>query len=146
MTEYATIIAATIAALASMVSLLLNTKLTINREKRKILWSKEIDRFIELEENCGILTEYLLSYGYSDEEKKQKYRDNAQYIRIASGRFRRYQNVLQALRDFKNRAGIYISELGQQNTREEDEEYRSHIEKTFYSLINACDKAVDRPK
>ncbi|HZA56631.1 MAG TPA: hypothetical protein VE616_20470 [Candidatus Udaeobacter sp.] len=43
-TEVVTLIAATIAALTSIGSLLLNTRLAIRKEQRMLLWEKELER------------------------------------------------------------------------------------------------------
>lgn len=146
MKEYAAIIAASIAAMASVVTLLLNTKLTINREKRKALWDKEIDKFIELEEIAGKITEDLLSYSCRDEDDKKEYYSNAAYLRIAAGKFRRYPEVLQALRDLSHSAGWYFSQDMKHETTEEFNKVRADLEESFNALIAACDNAIGRPK
>ena len=145
MKEYAAIIAASIAAIVSIVTLLLNTKLTINREKRKALWDKEIDKFMELEEVAEKVTEDLLCYRCREEDEKQEYFDNAAYLRIAAGKFHRYPEVLQALRELNHSAGWYFSQDMKHKTKEEYEEARYDLEKSFNSLIAACDKAIGRP-
>ena len=53
-TAIVTLIAAVIAALTSIGSLLLNTRLAIRKEQRLLLWGKEFDRLIELEEMAGV--------------------------------------------------------------------------------------------
>jgi beta-phosphoglucomutase-like phosphatase (HAD superfamily) len=145
MKEYAAIIAASIAAVASIVTLLLNTKLTINREKRKALWDKEIDKFMELEEVAGQITEDLLSYRCRDEKEKQSYFEKAAYLRIAAGRFRRYPEVLQALRELNHSVGWYFSQDTKHESKEEYEQARSELENAFAALVTACDKAIGRP-
>ena len=146
MKEYAAIIAASIAAVASIVTLLLNTKLTINREKRKALWDREIDNFMKLEEVAGKITEDLLSYRCRNEDEKNEYFSNATYLRIATGKFRRYPEVLQALRELNHNAGWYFSQDMKHETKEKYNEARSDLEKSFNRLIAACDNAIGRPK
>jgi hypothetical protein len=46
--EIVTLIATTIAAITFVVSLVLNARLTIIREKPILLWQKELDRILEL--------------------------------------------------------------------------------------------------
>jgi hypothetical protein len=51
--DWVSVIAAIIAALASIATLVLSTTLTFRREQRKLLWEQELSRFLELEEAAG---------------------------------------------------------------------------------------------
>ena len=64
--EIVTLLAAVIAALTSIGSLLLNTRLAIRKEQRMLVWEKELDRLTELEEMAGIAQELALSYASAE--------------------------------------------------------------------------------
>lgn len=146
MKEYAVIIAATIAALASIASLILSTRLTYDKEKRRILWVKEFDKFMELEETAGILTEDLLSYNCRTDEEKNEYYKKASFIRNSAGRFMRYPGVSKAIRELSHCAGWYFSQDMKHEGKEQYEEARADLERAYRGLVAECDKAMARPK
>jgi hypothetical protein len=142
--EYATIIASAIAAIASVVTLLINMKLTTSRERRKALWERELDKFIELEEKAGSLVEDLLSYRCRDDCEKQTYFEKQQYLLLAAGRFRRYPEVLSGIYDLQNRSGWYFSQDMKHESRKESQEATTGLITAYDRLLVACDKVLGR--
>jgi hypothetical protein len=84
-----TLIAAIIAAIGSITTLLLNSRLTLDREQRLVLWRKEVDRLIELEELAGRLVEDVGSYRSINAIQDQLASQFQQFDAIA-GRLARY--------------------------------------------------------
>ena len=144
--EYGTVIAASIAAIASIITLALNTRLTLNREKRRALWDKELERFVELEEVAGKITEDLMSHRCREEDDKEVFYQHMQYLRVAAGRFRRYPAVAQSIRCLSHDAGWYFGKDMKHESKEEYEEARNNLLESYSSLIKACDEALGRPK
>jgi hypothetical protein len=60
--DIVTLVAAVLALAGSLVTVLLGTRLALRKEKRQLLWSKELDRFLALEELAGELVEFLGGY------------------------------------------------------------------------------------
>jgi hypothetical protein len=68
--DYTAIVVACVAASVSIVSLVWSTRLNEGRDRRKVLWERELNRFSELEDTAGCLVEDLLSYNIrSDQER-----------------------------------------------------------------------------
>jgi hypothetical protein len=142
----ATVIAASIAAVASVTTLILNAILTTTREKRKALWEKELERFFGLEERAGQLAEDLFSYRCRSEDEKKEFYANARHLRDMVGRFLRYQDVAKALRQFNHSANWYFAQDMKHDSRKEFEEARKDLEESHQDLLRACDRALGRPK
>lgn len=142
--DYTAIVVACMAAAVSLVTLVLTTRLTEGRERRKALWERELVRFAELEDVAGRLVEDLLRFNIrGDEERKQAY-EKLQFLRVASGRFMRYKSVAGALRDLENAAGWYIREDMKHESRSEYEKARLDVSEGFEKLIAACDEALKK--
>ena len=142
----ATVIAASIAAAASVATLILNALLTSTREKRKVLWERELERFFELEEKSGQLAEDLFGYRCRSEDERREFYANARYLRDMVGRFLRYGEVSKALREFIHSANWYFSQDMKHESQKEFEEARNDLEQSHKRLLTACDRAIGRPK
>jgi hypothetical protein len=136
--------AATIAALASIVSIFVNVYLTTTVERRNRLWNKEFERFLDLEERVGILVEDLLRFSIRTEIEKDKFFGSMQLLRDDAGRFRRYPEIMQALRDLNHYASWYFSQDMKHDTKEEFNEAKNDLLNSYKILINAIDKIVKR--
>ena len=79
-----TLAASLIALATSLLSIWVSTRLAIHKERRQVLWSKEVDRFFALEELAGTLVEEL---------------DSHQALERS--------NVVQALEEFRHTAGRF---------------------------------------
>ncbi|MCK9202498.1 MAG: hypothetical protein M0P42_15320, partial [Gallionella sp.] len=77
--DYAAIVVACLAAAVSVVTLVLTTRLTEGRERRKVLWERELVRFAELEDVAGRLVEDLMRFNIRDEDSTQAY-EKLQYL------------------------------------------------------------------
>lgn len=141
--DYAAIIVACIAALVSIVTLVLTTRLTEGRERRKVLWERELVRFSELEDVAGCLVEDLLRFSMRTPEGTEQIYDKLRFLKASPGRFLRYDQVAAAVRDLENSAGWYISN-DLKFDKVEDAKARAEISDGFRKLIAACDKALSK--
>ena len=144
--DWGTVIGAIIAALASIATLVLSTALTFRREQRKALWEQELRRFLELEEAAGRLTEGLTTYELrvSPEGEKQFW-DHYNWLKVATGRFRRYPGVHTALREFCHAAAAFHQVDKRTGSPTEYDERGAALEQAFQKLIAVADKATRRP-
>jgi hypothetical protein len=108
-TETVTLIAAIIAALTSIGSLVLNTRLAINKEKRMLLWEKELNRLAELEEMAGIAQELALS---SADPKviEAEFKPIHDKLRHSAGRFGRYPDLAKSIRELNHCCAVTVAE------------------------------------
>ena len=140
--DYAAIIVACVAAAVSIVNLFWSAHLNEGRERRKVLWEKELNRFSELEDTAGHLVEDLLSYNIRSDEERSTAREKLQLLRTATGRFLRYPRIASALRDVAQSASWYISQDTKHETKAESEKTRSDVTKSFDKLIAAIDETL----
>jgi len=145
--DWGTVIAALVAALASIATLALSTVLTFRREQRKALWEQELRRFLELQEAAGRLTEELSTYelrGSPDGE--QNFWSQFNWLKVATGRFRRYPGVHAALREFNYAAAAFHQVDKRTGAPKEYDEQGAALELAYQELIRASDAATRRPK
>ena len=107
--DYAAIIVACLAAVVSIASLVWSVRLNESRERKNILWERELGRFFELEDMAGCLVEDLLNYNIRDEERSEAL-TRLQTLRAFTGRFRRYPAISSALRELTHSSGWFISQ------------------------------------
>lgn len=141
--QEATFIAALVAAVASLLTLLLGSRLAYDRERRQALVRKEIDRMFAVEELAGELAELVGSYrrvwsGIEETRLQTLFRD----LEATAGRLSRYPEVRQALRDVNNvcqRLFVAVRD------RDEDErEIRSELDPALQKLHQAVDHKIGR--
>lgn len=84
-----------IAALTSVVTLGLNTRLAILKEKRLQLWQQELERLIDLGEISGVAQELALNYA-SPEILDKEFPPLHDKLRNSAGRFGRYPKTLHS--------------------------------------------------
>jgi hypothetical protein len=137
-----TLVAALFAAIMSLISLLLNARLTLLREKRMLLWQKELDRILELEEAAGVAKEIALSYSSPSvlEAEFPPYHDK---IRHAAGQFGRYPDLAQAIRDLNHACAITVSE---KISRGDSREWQAKINPAYKEFLRQCDEITERQK
>lgn len=140
--DYAAIVVACLAAAVSIVNLTLSTRLSERRERRKVLWERELDRFSELEDTAGRLVEDLLSYNIRSDTERSAALEKLQVLRAATGRFLRYPAIAAALRDVTHSAGWYISQDMKHETKAQYEEARNDVRTSFSKLISAIDETL----
>jgi len=145
--DWGSVIAALIAAVASIATLALSTVLTFRREQRKSLWEQEIRRFLELEEAAGRLAEELSTYELRvSPEGEQKFWSQFNWLKVATGRFRRYPGVHAALREFNHAAVAFYQVDKRTGAPKEYDEQGAALEAAYQALIKASDAATHRPK
>lgn len=140
--DYAAIVVAFVAAAVSIINLTLSTRLGEGRERRKVLWERELDRFSELEDTAGRLVEDLLAYNIRSDEARSEAIEKLQVLRGATGRFLRYPAIAAALRDVTHSAGWYISQDKRHETKADFEDARNDVINGFGKLIAAIDQTL----
>ncbi len=135
--EIITLVASLIALLGSILSLCISTRLAIHKERRQLLWSKELDRIFALEELAGELVGELGSYGAIPDD----FYDKFQALGRSAGKFYRYPEVSQSIRDLHNTLGRMFSA---KRDKEDDREIRNELDPAFRKLLSACDAVVGR--
>lgn len=140
--DYTAIIVACLAAAVSLVNLAWTTRLTEGRERRKVFWERELERFSELEDVAGRLVEDLLRFNIRENGERASANEKLQYFSIAAGRFLRYEKVASALRDLEHAAGWYIKQDMKHESADEYKKARSDVSASFKALIAACDETL----
>jgi hypothetical protein len=136
-----TLIAAVIAAITSVAGLILNSKLLINREKLMLLWQKELDRIFDLEEIAGTAVEIATTHKDSDRLTKY-FLPIYDKLDEASGRFGRYPELQNAIRNLLNLCAIIVDAKINHNDYKEE---NLKLSESYTILINCCDKIIGRP-
>jgi hypothetical protein len=93
------LIAPMVALAVSIFTILVTTRLAIDKERRQLIWAKELDQFFALEELSGQLVEELAGPGTLDQASVGPMMAE---LRRAVGRFTRYGKVCQATRQLQN--------------------------------------------
>ncbi|MGA3327075.1 MAG: hypothetical protein ABSF45_21635 [Terriglobia bacterium] len=141
-TEIVTLIASIIALIGSIVSLFISTRLAIWKERRQLRWSKELERFFQLEELAGDLVEDLGGYRPLPEDRTEL-AGKFDTLGRAAGRFARYPEVRQAIWALRNTLDrMFVAK----RDSEDDREIRGELDPAFRKLLEACDKALDRKR
>jgi hypothetical protein len=136
--EFVTLAAAGIAFLASILSLFIGTRLAIKKERRQLLWSKELDRFFDLEHLAGELVEDVGSYRPIPEDRASL-DARLRTLELAAGRFGRYPGVRRGIRDLHNTLGrMFVAKRDHQD----DHSIRAELDPIFRKLLAACDSVV----
>lgn len=140
--DYAAFAVACVAASVSIINLVWSTRLNEGRDRRKVLWERELNRFSELEDTAGRLVEDLLSYKIRSDQERSAALEKLQVLRGATGRFLRYPTIASALRDVSHSAGWYIAQDMKHETKAEFEEARNDVTASFGKLIAAIDETL----
>jgi hypothetical protein len=135
-----TLVAAVIAAAVSVTSLGLNSRITLDRERRLVLWRKEVDRLIELEELAGGLIEDIGSYR-SLETMRDRIASQVEQLEVMAGRMARYPKVRQAVRDLHNVLGRLFAD---RRDHKDNQQTRCELEPAYRVLLDACDSVLGR--
>jgi hypothetical protein len=141
-TEIVTVIAAIIAALTSIGSLLLNTRLAIRKEQRMLLWGKELDRLAELEEMAGIAQELALSYA-NPQVLEVEFKPIHDKLRHSAGRFGRYPDLAKSIRELNYCCAVTVAEKVKSG---DSREWQEKIKPAFHEFIRQCDLVTKRNK
>lgn len=112
--------------------------LQARKERKGVVWSKEVDRFINLEEIAGKLIEELGSYRSIPTEGSQL-AEELRILESQAGRFARYPKVRQAIRDLHN---VLSRMLAAKADHEDDREIRQELDPAYQTLLCACDAVL----
>lgn len=137
-----TLIAAIIAALTSVVTLWLNARLAILKEKRLLLWQQELERIIELEEIAGVAQELALSYA-SPEVLDREFSPLHDKLRHSAGRFGRYPGLATALRELNHACAVTVAEKVKYG---DSREWQEKIAPAYKTFLEECDVITQREK
>src|ERR1700680_4626002 len=88
-----------VALVTSLFAIWWGTRLALLKERRQLLWSKELERFLALEELAGQLVEELSSYCPLDQSNVGPMLEK---FRQAAGRFARYGDLRRATLQLEN--------------------------------------------
>lgn len=135
-----TLIAAVVAAAVTITSLLLNSRFTLDRERKLVIWRKEVDRLTELEELAGRLVEDLGSY-HPFETVRERVASPIGQLEAMSGRLARYPKVRQSSRELF----MVLNEVFfVRREHMDDREARAKLEPTYRALLLACDEVLGK--
>jgi hypothetical protein len=140
--ETVTLIASIIALCGSLFSVYIGSSLAIRKERRQLIWSKELDRLFTLEETAGILAEDLGS-NRSIQDREELLLNQLRQFSDLAGKFARYPDVRQSIRDLHNvLSRLYMAKRDFQDEREVCKE----LEPAYRKFLNSCDRVTERHK
>lgn len=139
--QEATLIVASVAAVASLLTLILGSRLTYDRERRQALVRKEIDRMFAVEEMAGELAELVGKYrrvwsGIEETRLQTLFTD----LEATAGRLSRYPELRQALRDVSNVCQRLFVAVRDHNN--DEREIRGEVDPALQKLHQAVDRAI----
>jgi hypothetical protein len=136
-----TLIASILALVGSLLTILLGTRLTLLKERRQLLWSKELERFLALEELAGRLVEELASHRSLDGSIIKPLLEE---YRQAAGRFARYEDVRRAILQLQN--ALERMFVAKRDHDDDQQKLRSELDDDLKKLLDACDQITKRDK
>jgi hypothetical protein len=120
------------------ISALLNSKFTLDRERRVALWRKKLDRLSDVEDLSGTLVEYVCSYKQTEPAKVYQMLDQIEEL---AGRMLREESIRQLIRDLVNAINRL---LDVQKHHEDDRPMRAEVHEILSKLRTACIEATDK--
>ena len=136
-----TLVASILALIGSLLTIFVGTRLALLKERRQLLWSKELELFLALEELAGQLVEELASYRTLD---RSNIVSRLEEFQQAAGRFVRYDDVRRAILQLHNTLGrMFVAKRDFEN---EERELRSELYCHLKQLLSACDQITGRDK
>jgi len=142
MSEVITLMAAVVAVVGSIISLFISTKLAKHKERRQLLWTKELERFFSLEEQAGELVEFAGGYRPLPDDRS-RLATELDSLADSAGRFARYPEVRQAIRDLHNKVGRALETKQSGNSYMEA---RAELGPAYQKLLSACDEVLQRER
>jgi len=136
-----TLIASILALVGSLLTILMGTRLALLKERRQLLWSKELERFLALEEFAGQLVEELASYRTLD---RSNVGPRLEELQQAAGRFARYDDVRRATLQLQNTLERMFA--AKKDHTDDEQELRSELDRHLKQLLSACDRITGRDK
>lgn len=132
------LVAAVIAATVSLLGIYLTSAFAERREWRKARWERELERLLTLEESAGCLVESVLAHGARDSTRVTNQLSD---LYIAAGRFLRYRELAQAIRELHQAVGSYLADERSFGSAAEYEQARANIGELFQVLLAESDRA-----
>jgi len=139
--DIVTLIAAILALAGSILSLFIGTRLAVLKERRQLLWSKELNRFFDLEELAGDLVEFMGSYQAIPDDRAEL-AEKLKSLEQAAGRFARYPEVRQSVRDLHNTLGRMF--VAKRDKKDNEDDVRKELDPAYRKFLTACDKVLKR--
>jgi hypothetical protein len=136
-----TLVASIIAFVGSLLTILVGTRLALLKERRHLLWSKELDRLLALEELAGQLVEELAGYRTLDQSNVGP---RLEELRQSAGRFARYDDVRRATLQLQNTLERMFA--AKRDHTDDERELRSELDRHLKKLLSACDQITRRDK
>ena len=143
-TDLFVLMAAAIAAVASVVSIIVNVMLSSRNQRKNKIWEKELERIFDLEEKVGVLVDDLIFFRCRSEDERDRFFEMQRYLPNAMGRFRRYPELHEALRLLFHDAGWYFSRDMRHESKEEFAEAKKNLLSSYAGFLKACDKVLGR--
>lgn len=135
------LVASILAFLSSLIAIRWGTSLALTKERRQLLWSKEFDRLLALEELAGQLVEELAGYRATDPATLAP---RLEELQNAAGRFSRYDDVRRAALQLKNTLDRMF--VAKRDHTDEAQDIRSELDRDLKRLLSACDQVTRRNK
>jgi hypothetical protein len=136
-----TLITQGLALVVALFTIFWGTRLALFKERRQLLWSKELERFLALEELAGQLVEDLASYRTLD---RSNLGTRLEELHQAAGRFARYDDLRRAILQLHNTLGRMF--VAKRDFEVEEQEIRSELYCHLKQLLSACDQITERDK
>lgn len=140
--EYIVLAASAISLFGSILVLYVGSDLAIKKERRQLVWSKELDRVLALEESAGRLVEEIGSHGRIPEDRTSL-SERMSALEQSAGRFGRYPKLRQSIRDLHNVLGRLFAA---KRDREDERTIRQELDPAYKALLAGCDAVVKRSK
>jgi hypothetical protein len=135
------LIVALFTAIASLVGIVVGQMMAFSKDRSLERWRKERDRLLELEEAAGMVVELMGAYQPA-EEQRALYAEKREYLAGSAGRFARYPQVRQTVRDLNNVLDrLFKSKL---DHADDEQELKKESEASLRALLTACDTVVDQ--
>jgi len=139
--QIVTLTASILALAGSLLTILVGTRLALLKERRQLLWSKELERFLALEELAGQLVEDLASYRTVD---RSRLGPKLEELQQSAGRFSRYDEVRRAVLQLQNTLERMFA--ARRDHTDDEQELRSDLDRHLKQLLSACDQITGRDK
>lgn len=140
-----TLLSVLVGGLITAVIEYMNHRRTKRSEYEQDIWRRQLDRFMELEDRLGLLTEWVGGYKNA-EDHWVNCADECRTIERMMGSFRRYTGVTQPIRDILQYAAILISERGMFGDPASRDELVRQLEERFASFTHVSDAITGRKR
>jgi hypothetical protein len=139
-TLVASFVGAAVGSVFAIIGMVVNSWLTLSRDRRQLAWKTEVNRVVELEERAGALVEIATSHR-GIEEIIERTKDHYRQLELDAGRFKRYKGIMQALRDLHNGVGRL---LDSHSVHEDWREVAVDVDSLYDALLKECDAVTGK--